>query len=181
MRSAPRNTQAHAKLSIAPRNASPPIRELTFMSRPDRARIIRKAHGIVRGGYLKVYRLNRKTVKIAAAAFFCAAVAIPSARALSIPALAIASRSPLAQADTDSGDDDDKDIPPAQVDKYINVNLAMQKNHSLTVEQAASQQGMTVAQFRTLEGKIERDDTLRERVRTALRKAANPNATDAEQ
>ena len=126
-----------------------------------------------------MYRLNRKTANFAAAAIICGAVAIPSARARSIPSLATRTR--IAQADTDTDEDDDKDIPPAQVDKYINVNLAMQKNHSLTVEQAASQQGMTVTQFRSLEGKIERDDTLRERVRTALRKAANPNATDAEQ
>ena len=126
-----------------------------------------------------MYRLNRKTANFAAAAIICGAIAIPSARARTIPASAIASRARVTQADTDT--DDDKDIPPAQVDKYINVNLAMQKNHGLTVEQAASQQGMTVDQFRSLEGKIERDDTLRERVRTALRKAANPNATDAEQ
>lgn len=133
-----------------------------------------------RGGYLKVYRLNRKTANLAAAALICGAVAIPSARARSIPPPAYASRTRVAQADTDPSDDD-KDVPPAQVDKYININLAMQKNHGLTVEQAASQQGMTVAQFRSLEGKIERDDTLRERVRTALRKAANPNATDSDQ
>jgi hypothetical protein len=127
-----------------------------------------------------VYRPNRKTANFAAAAIICGAVAIPPAGARSIPASAISSRSRIAQADTDA-DDDDKDIPPAQVDKYININLAMQKDHGLTVEQAASKQGMTVAQFRSLEGRIERDDTLRERVRTALRKAANPAATDAEQ
>ena len=126
-----------------------------------------------------MYRSNRKTANLAAAAIICGAVAIPSARAHSIPPSAISSRA--AQADTESAEDDDKDVPPAQVDKYINVNLAMQKNHGLTVEQAASQQGMTVMQFRSLEDKITRDDTLRERVRTALRKAANPNATDAEQ
>jgi hypothetical protein len=129
---------------------------------------------------LKVYRPNRKTANFAAAAIICGAVAIPPARARSIPASAISSRTRIAQADTDA-DDEDKDIPPAQVDKYININLAMQKDHGLTVEQAASKQGMTVAQFRSLEGRIERDDTLRERVRTALRKAANPAATDAEQ
>ena len=55
------------------------------------------------------------------------------------------------------------------------------EDHGLTVEQAASKQGMTVTQFRSLEDKIERDDTLRERVRTALRKAANPKAADTEQ
>jgi len=82
----------------------------------------------------------------------------------------------VAQDDTD---DDDKDVPTGQVDKYINVYEAMQKDHNLTVEQAASRQGLTVAQFRELEGRIERDDTLRERVRKALRHAANPNATDS--
>ena len=89
------------------------------------------------------------------------------------------SRTPQSTAD----DDDDKDVPPGQVDKYVSVYRSMQKDHGLTVEQAASKQGMTVAQFRSLEGKIERDDTLRERVRTALRKAANPAAkdTDSEQ
>jgi hypothetical protein len=108
----------------------------------------------------------------------CAAVAIPSARAWSIPTLALTAPIRIAQADPDNDTDADEDseVPPAQVDKYININLAMQKDHGLTVEQAASKQGMTVTQFRTLEGKIERDDTLRERVRTALRKAANPKA-----
>ena len=54
----------------------------------------------------------------------------------------------------------------------------MQKDHNLTVEQAASKQGLTVAEFRQLEGKIERDDMLRERVRKALRHATNPNEKD---
>ena len=43
----------------------------------------------------------------------------------------------------------------------------MQKDHNITVEQATSKQGLTVAQFRALENKIEADDTLRERVRGA--------------
>jgi hypothetical protein len=75
----------------------------------------------------------------------------------------------------DSADEDDKDVPTSQVDKYISVYESMQKDHSLTVEQAASKQGLTVAQFRDLENKIENDDTLRERVRKALRHEVNPN------
>jgi hypothetical protein len=141
---------------------------------------------------LKVHK-----IKFAAATLICAALAIPS-RAFSTPIATINGRRefrqdqyPLAishriaqaepdtDTDTDNTDEEDKEVPPAEVDKYINVNVAMQKDHNLTVEQAASKQGMTVAQFRTIEGKIERDDTLRERVRTALRKATNPNATDS--
>ena len=78
----------------------------------------------------------------------------------------------------DASDDDDKDVPTSQVDKYISVYESMQKDHNLTVEQAASRQGLTVDQFRALENKIEADDTLRERVRKALRHAANPNDKD---
>lgn len=73
---------------------------------------------------------------------------------------------------------EDKDVPTSQVDKYISVYEAMQKDRNLTVDQAAPQQGLTVAQFRALENKIEADDTLRERVRKALRHAANPNQKD---
>ena len=112
----------------------------------------------------------------------CAAVAIPKARATSAsppPLTVIASGTGTVQTQAD--EDDDKDVPPGQVDKYVSVYRSMQKDHGLTVEQAASKQGMTVAQFRSLEDKIERDDTLRERVRTALRKAANPNAKDTDQ
>ncbi|HXM88977.1 MAG TPA: hypothetical protein VN916_05955, partial [Candidatus Acidoferrum sp.] len=78
----------------------------------------------------------------------------------------------------DSDDDDNQDVPTSQVDKYISVYESMQKDHNLTVDQATSKEGLTVAQFRALENKIEADDTLRERVRKALRHAANPNEKD---
>ena len=79
---------------------------------------------------------------------------------------------PSAPSSPSDADEDDKDVPTSQVDKYINVYESMQKDHNLTVEQAASKQGLTVAQFRSLENKIENDDALRERVRKALRQAA---------
>jgi hypothetical protein len=83
---------------------------------------------------------------------------------------------PAPEPSDDSGED--KDVPTSQVDKYISVYEAMQKDRNLTVDQAAPQQGLTVEQFRALENKIEADDTLRERVRKALRHAANPNQKD---
>jgi predicted homoserine dehydrogenase-like protein len=145
---------------------------------------------------LKMYRISapisgRLSVITAAAVLVCAAIAIPAARASSAllgatnshreshSLITIASGSGAVQTKTD--EDDDKDVPPGQVDKYVSVYRSMQKDHGLTVEQAASKQGMTVTQFRSLEDKIERDDTLRERVRTALRKAANPNAKESDQ
>ena len=84
---------------------------------------------------------------------------------------------PAPPSETD--EEDDKDVPTNQVDKYISVYESMQKDHNITVEQATSKQGLTVEQFRALENKIEADDTLRERVRKALRHAANPKDTDS--
>ena len=67
-------------------------------------------------------------------------------------------------------------MPPEQVEKYINAYKAMQRNHALTIDQAANQQGLSVQQFREIEGKIERDDMLREHVRQVLSKNANSGA-----
>jgi hypothetical protein len=105
------------------------------------------------------------------------------------PACAATTRHPVTQlaaepsaptSPREADDEDDKDVPTSQVDKYINVYEAMQKDHNLTVEQAASKQGLTVAQFRSLENKIENDDTLRERVRKALRHEVNPNSKESQ-
>ena len=73
-------------------------------------------------------------------------------------------------------DDDDEspadEVSPSQLDSYVNVYQAMQRDRTMTVEQAAAQQHMTVAQFRDIEAKIERDGVLRERVRRELLKTA---------
>ncbi len=96
------------------------------------------------------------------------------------PALQLAAEPETAPAPAaETEDEDDKDVPTSKVDKYIAVYESMQKDHNLTVDQAASKQGLTVDQFRSLENKIEADDTLRERVRKALRHAANPNDKDS--
>lgn len=94
------------------------------------------------------------------------------------PAHAASAAEPTAQfhlrfAQADSSPDDQSEVSPQQVEKYISIYKATQANHSLTVEQAAAQQGLTVPEFRTLEGKIERDDALRARVRKALRNNAS--------
>ena len=134
----------------------------------------------------KVHQINGPftgTRAFLAIIIICGAIGmLPVARAWSAPVrpalqLTANSHGPLAQDDSD--EEDDKDVPTSQVDKYISVYESMQKDHNLTVEQAASKQGLTVAQFRDLEGKIEANDTLRERVRKALRHAANPNAPDS--
>jgi hypothetical protein len=76
-------------------------------------------------------------------------------------------------AQDDEGTSDEETIPTDQVDKYIAVYSSMQKNHSLSVEQAASKQGLTVDEFRTLEDKIERNPVVHERVLDALKASAS--------
>ena len=75
----------------------------------------------------------------------------------------------------DQGSGDEADVPPQDVDKYIKVYQAMQHNRNLTVEQAASAQGLSVSAFRSLEDRIERNDALREHVRDALKPQASPS------
>jgi hypothetical protein len=75
----------------------------------------------------------------------------------------------------DEGSGDETDVPPQDVDKYIKVYQAMQHNRNLTVEQAASAQGLSVSAFRSLEDRIERNDALREHVRDALKPQASPS------
>jgi hypothetical protein len=85
-------------------------------------------------------------------------------------------RGPLEAAQAQEAGGEAPEVPPDQVEKYINAYKAMQRNHSLTVDEAASQQGLSVKQFRDIEGKIERDDMLREHVRQVLGKSSNPSA-----
>jgi len=69
----------------------------------------------------------------------------------------------------EGGEDEESQIPSEQIEKYVAVYKAMQQNHSLSVDQAAAAQGLSVDAFRDIEGRIERDDLIRERVRQALR------------
>ena len=113
------------------------------------------------------------TISIVAAAFLLPAPAIAALLrdARSVPGSPTSLHTPaLAQDDDDNGDEEP--IPTAQVDKYIAVYSAMQKNHSLTAEQAASKQGMTLEEFRTLEDKIERNPVVHQRVLDALKASA---------
>jgi hypothetical protein len=80
-------------------------------------------------------------------------------------------RGPLLAQDENVPDEDA--VPTDQVDKYIAVYSAMQKNHGLGVEQAASKQGLSVDQFRTLEDKIERNPVVHQRVLDALKASAS--------
>jgi hypothetical protein len=78
---------------------------------------------------------------------------------------------------TDIVQDDDQDsegdeVSPSQLDQYVKVYQTMQRDRTITVDQATAREHLTVAQFRDIEGRIERDGVLRERVRRELLKSA---------
>lgn len=116
----------------------------------------------------------------AASLFLSALMAAPAAHALPGLANPAISRHLLQRTDLliaqDDGADEEKDVPQSQIDKYVAVYKAMQKNHGLTAEQAALQQGMTISQFRELENRIEGNDLVREQVRKLLRNNAGTDA-----
>lgn len=87
----------------------------------------------------------------------------------------------LAQDQNDEDDAGDstanKGASPDEIQKYVAVYRAMQRNHSMTVEQATAAQGLTVGAFRDLERRIESDDLARDDARRALAGGATPAAT----
>jgi hypothetical protein len=87
----------------------------------------------------------------------------------------------LVQEDDDNdaeGSTADKGVAPAQIEKYVAVYRAMQRDHNLTIEKAVAAQGLTVHDFRDLESRIESDDLARDDARNAL---AAPSSDAAQQ
>jgi hypothetical protein len=63
-------------------------------------------------------------------------------------------------------------VPTDQVEKYVSVYKAMQHNRTMTIDQAAAAQGLTLEQFRDLENRVERDDAASQQARDELQDAA---------
>jgi hypothetical protein len=74
----------------------------------------------------------------------------------------------MAQADNDK----QGEVPPEAITKYVAVYRDMQRDRGLTVEQAAAKEGMSLAEFRKLEGSIERNSPARGQARKELQAAA---------
>ena len=76
----------------------------------------------------------------------------------------------------DGGDSDSPEVTPSDVEKYVAVYKATQHDRTLTVEQAAARQGLSLSGFRQLENRIQRDDAALQHARDELQDAA-PHAT----
>src|SRR5262245_30362013 len=64
------------------------------------------------------------------------------------------------------------EVSTDEIEKYVSVYKAMQRNRSMTVDQAAAAHGLTTKQFRELEDRIERDDAALQQARDELQAAA---------
>jgi len=76
-----------------------------------------------------------------------------------------------------NGDSGENEVSTNDVEKYVSVYKAMQRNRSLTIDQAAAAQGMTTMQFRQLEDRVQRDDAALQQARDELQAAARGSPT----
>jgi hypothetical protein len=81
----------------------------------------------------------------------------------------------------DDDDEDDNEVSADEIEKYVSVYKAMQRNRSLTVNQAAAAQGLTLEQFRQLENRVQRDDAAMQQARDELQAAAQGSPTPSGQ
>jgi hypothetical protein len=77
------------------------------------------------------------------------------------------------------GDEAETVVSDEDLALYIDVYAAMQNDHNLTIEQALDRvaHGMSLPQFRRLERRIQREERLVERVRSALLEQAKSRAS----
>lgn len=99
-----------------------------------------------------------------------ARAATPAARWSARPTLGPAL---IAQAGNDK---QDGGVTPGAIAQYVAVYRDMQRDRGLSVKQAAANQGMSLAQFRQLEGRVERDSAARNQAREELQAAAKSSA-----
>ena len=84
---------------------------------------------------------------------------------------------------TVDGQDDDTEgdeVSTDDIEKYVSVYKAMQRNRNLTIDHAAAAQGLTLEQFRHLENRVERDDAALQQAREELEAAAQRLPTPGE-
>ena len=74
-------------------------------------------------------------------------------------------------------DSDENEVSTDDVDKYVAVYKAMQRNKNLTVDEAAAAQGLTTRQFRELEDRVQRDEAALQQARDELQAAVQNSPT----
>ena len=71
---------------------------------------------------------------------------------------------------------DQQGVTEAEIELYIDVYSAMQKDHDITIESAIAAHNISLEQFRDLERRVQRDQRMVDRVREALLETAKARA-----
>jgi hypothetical protein len=71
-----------------------------------------------------------------------------------------------------AADNGENEVSTDEVEKYVSVYKAMQRDRTLTVDRATAAQGLTTKQFRELENRVQRDEAAMQQVRDELQAAA---------
>ncbi len=68
------------------------------------------------------------------------------------------------------------DVTPAELQLYIDVYTAMQADHDLTLDQVLATKNVTLADFRSVERRVQEQERLVQKVRAALTAQAKARA-----
>ena len=71
-------------------------------------------------------------------------------------------------------------VSSSEVEKYVAVYDTMHRNHKLTLQEAAAAQGLSVAEFRDLEQKVEQNEAARSQAKAELMKRAEQQSAPSQ-
>ena len=71
-------------------------------------------------------------------------------------------------------------VSSSEVEKYVAVYDAMHRNHKLTLQEAAAAQGLSLAEFRDLEQKVEQNEAARSQAKAELMKRAEQQSAPSQ-
>jgi len=80
------------------------------------------------------------------------------------------------QAQESDDDHDQQGVTEAEIELYIDVYSAMQKDHDITIESAIAPHNVSLEQFRDVERRVQKDQRMVDRVREALLETAKARA-----
>ncbi len=92
---------------------------------------------------------------------------------LLVGALALTLRPQAQEADEEH---EQQGVTEAEIELYIDVYSAMQKDHDMTIEVAIAPHNVSLEQFRDVERRVQRDQRIVDRVREALLETAKAKA-----
>lgn len=87
---------------------------------------------------------------------------------------------PRQAQEMEEGSEEEESLKEADIQFYIDVYTAMQKDHGLVLDKVLEEKGVSVAQFRSIEQKVQRQPRLVERVRKSLVEAAMARAGEVQ-